>query len=237
MPAISDWTRQERAAFVIILYVMGLVFLGAGILGAGVVPNAGGTLDVGIMLLALAFVVTLMLFPEVLKAARGIAKGIVAGSNMLQRFARKRLTQKTPPTEYPSTGEEVQVSSRQEVVSSLIEKMEGFSLSRSPRKEEQCEDMLASYLQAFYPQVKRQREYPDMRIDLVIDNIGIEIKFQPTAYDFHALYSQVEDRLKYLSSVIVAIFAERDIQATNKFRDKLRQRGWLNTRVFIVVKY
>jgi hypothetical protein len=118
----------------------------------------------------------------------------------------------------------------------IIYRINEFALPKQPTSEEQCEIMLVSYLQAFFPNIRRQAQYPDMRVDALIDKIGIEIKFQPSQYDFHALYSQIEDRLNYLDAVIVAIFNEKDRQATSKFMGKLEERGWMNRRVFVTSK-
>lgn len=96
--------------------------------------------------------------------------------------------------------------------------------------------MLVSYLQAFFPEIKRQEQYPDMRIDAVINKIGIEIKFRPSLNDFHMLYSQIEDRLQYLEKIVVISFSETDKQITSKFLDKLKTRDWLNKKVFVISK-
>jgi hypothetical protein len=136
--------------------------------------------------------------------------------------------------EKPIEKEETTV--KEGILFEIIQRIEEFSLPKKPKNEEECEVMLVSHLQAFFPNIRRQEQYPDMRIDAVIGKIGIEIKFQPTLYDFHALYSQIEDRLKYLDTVIVTLFSEMDKQATNKFKDKLKERGWLNSKVFVISK-
>lgn len=117
-------------------------------------------------------------------------------------------------------------------VKALLSHIKKFEPPSIPRKEKQLENMLVSYLQAFYD-VRTQLTYERARIDAKIGTIGIEIKYRPSAGDFDRLYGQVEKYLSHLDNVIVVIGSERSKQLTNSFKRRLKQRGWLNKRAFV----
>jgi len=116
----------------------------------------------------------------------------------------------------------------------LIRKIKRFQPPSKPKRERHLEDMLISHLRAFYPDITTQLTYERARIDAKIGNVGIEIKFRPSSSDFDRLYGQLEKYLKYLEHVIVVIGSERSKDATNNFKRRLKERGWLNKKVSIV---
>jgi len=115
----------------------------------------------------------------------------------------------------------------------LLNKIRKFRPPRRPKKEKELENMLISYLQAFYD-VKTQITYERARIDAKIGNTGIEIKYNPSSSDFDRLYGQVEKYLKYLDNVIVVISSEKSEELINSFKKRLKERDWLNERVFVI---
>ena len=119
-------------------------------------------------------------------------------------------------------------------VGELIRKIKRFQLPSKPKREKQLENMLISYLRAYYPDMVTQLTYERARIDAKIGNVGIEIKLQPSSSDFDRLYGQLEKYLKYLEHVIVVIGSERSKDATNSFKRRLKERGWLSKKVSIV---
>lgn len=214
MPRRKKKEEKDQAFLLLIfLYILGLGLLMGGILW-------------GILVIGLAVLVTIGMFPKVGEVLKTIIEGI--GELIKKREAMKPSSTASLPSEAKT--EEVQR------VNEIVRKIEEFTPSKLPKKEEDCENMLVSYLQAFFPEIKRQIQYPNMRIDAVIGDIGIEIKFRPSRYDFHALYSQIEDRLKYLDKIIVTVFQERDRKTTEEFTEKLKRRTWFNTKVFVLSK-
>ena len=121
-------------------------------------------------------------------------------------------------------------------VRGLVGKISRFEPPRRPKREKQLENMLISYLQAFYPNVRTQMTYERARIDAQIGAVGIEIKYQPSAADFDRLYGQVEKYLKYLDYVIIVIGYEKSKEDTRYFKRRLKERGWLNKRVKVITK-
>jgi len=117
-------------------------------------------------------------------------------------------------------------------VRGLLRKIEKFEPPTRPKREKQLENMLISYLQAFYD-VRTQLTYERARIDAKIGTTGIEIKYQPSAGDFDRLYGQVEKYLKHLDDVIVVIGSEKSKELTKYFKKRLKERGWLNKRAFV----
>ena len=215
MPRRKKKKEEKEQAFLLLIF---LYILGIGLLMGGILW--------GILVIGLALLVTIGMFPKVGEVLKTLIEGIV-------ELSKKRKTMKPSSTaSLPSDAETEEVQR----VNEIVRRIEEFTPSKTPKSEEDCENMLVSYLQAFFPKIKRQIRYPNMRIDAVIDNIGIEIKFQPTRYDFHALYSQIEDRLNFLDKIIVVLFRERDRQTTEEFTEKLKKRGWFNNKVFVVSK-
>lgn len=116
----------------------------------------------------------------------------------------------------------------------VIQKIKGFRPHKQARKERELENMLVHYLSAFYPNIKTQLTYERARIDAQIGKIGIEIKYQPSAGEFDRLYGQIEKYLKHLDYVIAVIGYEKSKESTRDFRQRLKERDWLNNRVFVI---
>ena len=117
-------------------------------------------------------------------------------------------------------------------VKSLLRRINTFEAPTRPKKEKQLENMLVSYLQAFYD-VRTQLTYERARIDAKIGNTGIEIKYQPSSGDFDRLYGQLEKYLKNLDEVIIVIGSEKSKELTKSFKKRLKERGWLNKCAFV----
>ena len=118
-------------------------------------------------------------------------------------------------------------------VRGLLNKIKKFEPPTRPKREKQLENMLVSYLQAFYD-VRTQLTYERARIDAKIGTIGIEIKYQPNAGEFDRLYGQIEKYLKHLDYVVAVIGSEKSKEDTKYFKNRLKERGWLNNRVFVI---
>jgi len=118
--------------------------------------------------------------------------------------------------------------------SEILSKIKKFSIHTMPRAEKELGSMLVSYLSAFYPEIQTQQAFQNAKIDAQIGNVGIEIKFQPSAGEFDRLYGQVEKYLKGLEKVIVVIGYERTRELTQSFEKRVKERGWLNSKVFVV---
>jgi hypothetical protein len=119
-------------------------------------------------------------------------------------------------------------------VENVIEKIKKFSPHKTPKKEKELENMLVSYLSAFYPNIQTQMSYERTKIDVTIGNIGIEIKHQPSASELDRLYGQVDKYCRHLDKIIIVIGYEKSREYTESFEQRLRQRNWLNSKVFLV---
>ena len=117
-------------------------------------------------------------------------------------------------------------------VKALLRRINKFEPPTKPKREKQLENMLVSYLQAFY-EVRTQLTYERARIDAKVGTTGIEIKYQPGSGDFDRLYGQLEKYLKHLDEVIIVIGSEKSKELTNFFKKRLKERGWLNKRAFV----
>jgi len=116
----------------------------------------------------------------------------------------------------------------------ILGKIKKFTIHKMPKSEKDLDSMLVHYLSAFYPDIQTQQAYQNAKIDAQIGNVGIEIKFQPSAGEFDRLYGQVEKYLKGLEKVIVVIGYERTRELTESFEKRVKERGWLNSKVFVV---
>ncbi len=118
----------------------------------------------------------------------------------------------------------------------VLEKVRSFYPHTKPRNEKELENMLVSYLSAYYHrQIRTQLAYEKSRIDAQIDNIGIELKYQPNAGAFNTLWGQVEGYSRHLDKIIIVIGFEKSKEDTEMFRQRLKDRGWLNSKVFLVL--
>jgi hypothetical protein len=118
--------------------------------------------------------------------------------------------------------------------SEILSRIKKFAIHKKPRGEPDLDSMLVHYLSAFYPEIETQVAYQNARIDAQIGDVGIEIKFQPSASEFDRLYGQIDKYLKSLEKVIVVIGYERTRELTENFEKRMKERGWLNSRVFVV---
>ncbi len=118
--------------------------------------------------------------------------------------------------------------------SEILNRIKRFTIHKKPKTEKDLDSMLVHYLSAFYPDIQTQLAYQNARIDAQIGSTGIEIKFQPSAGEFDRLYGQTEKYLKSLEKVIVVIGYERTRELTESFEKRVKERGWLNSKVFVV---
>lgn len=119
-------------------------------------------------------------------------------------------------------------------VKQVLRRIKRFTPYKRAQKEREIETMLVSHLRAYYPDMRTQLTYERARIDAQIDKIGIEIKYQPSAGEFDRLYGQIEKYLKHLHYVIAVIGYEKSKETTQYFKKRLKERGWLNDRVFVI---
>jgi len=116
----------------------------------------------------------------------------------------------------------------------IIKQIKKFSPPRAPKSEKDLQNMLISYLQAYYPSIQTRMAYERAEIDATVGDVGIEIKYQPSASEFDRLYGQVDKYCRYLSKVIIVIGYQRSQEYTESFERRLKERGWLNNKVFVV---
>lgn len=151
------------------------------------------------------------------KKKRVVEEETIREKNTEMEITRRRVTEK-------------HISTR-----GLINKIKKFEPHVRTKKEKQLENMLVSYLQANYD-VQTQMNYGRAIIDAQVGNIGIEIKHAPSSGDFDRLYGQIEKYLDRLEQVIVVIANEKSKEITKSFQQRLKERGWLNKRVFVITK-
>jgi len=118
--------------------------------------------------------------------------------------------------------------------SEILSKIKKFTIHKKPKTEKDLDSMLVHYLSAFYPDIQTQVAYQNAKIDAQVGDVGIEIKYQPSASEFDRLYGQTEKYLKSLEKVIVVIGYERTRELTENFEKRVKERGWLNSKVFVV---
>jgi len=119
-------------------------------------------------------------------------------------------------------------------ISEILARIKKFTIHKKPKTEKDLDSMLVSYLSAFYRDIQTQVAYQNAKIDAQIGDIGIEIKFQPSASEFDRLYGQIDKYLKSLEKVIVIIGYERTRELTESFEKRVKERGWLNSKIFVV---
>jgi hypothetical protein len=111
---------------------------------------------------------------------------------------------------------------------------EAQTVHKLPKTEKELDSMLVHYLSAFYPDISTQVAYQNTKIDAQIGGVGIEIKYQPSSSEFDRLYGQIEKYLKHLEKVIVVVGYEKSRELTENFEKRIKERGWLNNRVFVI---
>lgn len=116
----------------------------------------------------------------------------------------------------------------------ILAKIRKFTIHKMPKTEKDLDSMLVHYLSAFYEDICTQVAYQNTKIDAQIGNVGIEIKYQPSSSELDRLYGQTEKYLKHLEKVIVVIGYEKSRELTETFEKRIKERGWLNSRVFVV---
>ena len=119
-------------------------------------------------------------------------------------------------------------------IGEIITTIKKFAIHRMPKNERELDSMLVHYLSAPYPNISTKVAYQNTKIDAQIENVGIEIKYQPSSSEFDRLYGQIDKYLKYLEKIIVVIGYERNRELTETFEKRLKERGWLNNRVFVI---
>jgi len=116
----------------------------------------------------------------------------------------------------------------------VLDDIRDYRPLRQYEKEKELEDSVVSWLAAKKHRVRTQEAYENARIDAVIGHVGIEIKLGPDEGEFDRLYGQIDKYLKHLNHIIVVIGRERSKESTERFKDRIRDRDWLGSRVFIV---
>lgn len=116
----------------------------------------------------------------------------------------------------------------------VLDDIRDYRPLRQYEKERELEDSVVSWLAAKKHRVRTQEAYENTRIDAVIGRIGIEIKLGPDEGEFDRLYGQIDKYLKHLNHIIVVIGRERSKESTERFKDRLRDRDWLGSRVFVI---
>jgi hypothetical protein len=145
--------------------------------------------------------------------------------NMTKALTKKAvLTKEAKPLEKPKP--------KAPEVKQVLRRIRRFKPHKKPRKERELEAMLVSYLGAFYPDIRTQMTYERARIDVQIGKIGIEIKYQPSSFD--RLYGQIDKYLRHLDYVIAVVGYEKSPETTRFFKKRLKERGWLNSKVFVL---
>lgn len=114
----------------------------------------------------------------------------------------------------------------------VLRRIRRFKPYKMPKKERELEAMLVTHLKAFYPDIRTQLTYERARIDAQIGRIGIEIKYQPSTFD--RLYGQIDKYLRHLDYVIAVIGYPKSMEAIRFFKKRLKERGWLNSKVFVI---
>jgi hypothetical protein len=144
----------------------------------------------------------------------------------VNKLGKERLVEK----EQPKKGTEKASADSSEILA----RIKKFTSHKTPKTEKDLDNMLVHYLSAFYPDINTQVAYQNAKIDAQISGVGIEIKFQPSSSELDRLYGQVEKYLKYLEKVIVVIGYEKSRELTETFEKRIKERGWLNSKVFVV---
>ncbi len=155
---------------------------------------------------------------------------LLALNKHTEKEIEKEVEKEQPKKEYHSEKEQEESHECNEIIS----KIKRFALHKKPKGEPELDSMLVHFLSAFYPDIETQVAYQYSRVDVKIGNIGIEIKFQPSSSEFDRLYGQVEKYLKYLDKVIVVVGFERTRELTDSFEKRVKERGWLNSKVYVI---
>lgn len=174
------------------------------------------------------------------KLFKDLRKGMISEENIRNSIKLIGLEKTTPKKEVENEKSETKVrkateegETQTQELTDLIEKIKRFRPHKMPQKEKELENMLVSYLSAFYSDIKTQLTYEKATIDVKIGDIGIEIKYRPSASELDRLYGQVDKYSKYLDSIVVFMY-EKSKEDTESFQRRLKERGWLNSKVFLI---
>jgi hypothetical protein len=148
--------------------------------------------------------------------------------NSIKLISPGKMTKEKVEEERPKRGIEKATPGSSEILA----RIKKFTIRKMPKREKDLDSMLVSYLSAFYPDISTRNTYQN--VDAQIGDTGIEIKYQPSSSEFDRLYGQVEKYLKHLEKVIVVIGYEKSRELTETFEKRIKERGWLNSKVFIV---
>jgi hypothetical protein len=148
--------------------------------------------------------------------------------NSIKLVGLGKATQREVREEQPKRG--VQKATAES--SEILARIKKYTTRKMPKSEKDLDSMLVSYLYAFYPDISTRNTYEN--VDAQIGDTGIEIKYQPNRSDFDRLYGQIDRFLKHLEKVIVVIGYEKSRELTETFEKRIKERGWLNSKVFVV---
>jgi hypothetical protein len=148
--------------------------------------------------------------------------------NSIKLLSLGKATEREIEEEQPKRG--VQKTTAES--SEILARIKKYTTRKMPKSEKDLDSMLVSYLYAFYPDISTRNTYEN--VDAQIGDIGIEIKYQPNRSDFDRLYGQIDRFLKHLEKVIVVIGYEKSRELTETFEKRVKERGWLNSKVFVI---
>ncbi len=151
----------------------------------------------------------------------------------LTKMIEKKAPDKEDETETSLIKESKERKTETSNVEEIIAKINKFQPFRKPKNEQALEDMLLNYLSPFYS-IHPKTTYESATIDATIGKIGIELKYQPNSGAFDRLYGQVDKYLKHLDAIIVVIGYEKTNQGIITFENRMKERGWLNNRIFLI---
>jgi len=207
--------RQEFLVFLLVLYVMGFAFLYSSI-------------AVAVILLGLAFFLTMVAFPLVGKVVSETIKRVVD-------YAQKRTTQPhetaetsaraagTPMQPQPSppfVTEAQDKSMYDDVVRTLRNWQPARRYNNEPESEVATEEHLNHY---FHNQVRRHKYREDFESDLEIGDIGIEIKVLYKTSELQRLGGQLMAYCEHFNHVIALIFNYKRIDLVS-FKNQWQKR-------------
>jgi hypothetical protein len=148
--------------------------------------------------------------------------------NSIKLLSLGKVTEREVEEEQPKRGVQKATAESGEILA----RIKKFTIRKTIKREKDLDNMIVSYLYAFYPDISSRNTYEN--VDAQIGDIGIEIKYQPKGSDFDRLYGQLDRFLKHLEKVIVVIGYEKSRELTETFEKRVKERGWLNSRVFVV---
>lgn len=222
MSSKKERERQEFLIFILVLYVMGFAFLYSNI-------------AVGVILLGLAFFLTMGAFPPFGKAVRTAIAWLV---ETVQRHAVKshETAETSPPKTTPTTetiipeSHEIPIAPADSQIKELVDVIRSFQVGKplsGKGREKKLQHQFSGFLMASKYRDEFKSEVPigENIIDFEIKRIGIELKYSPDSGEFQRLFSQVEmfANSGILDYVIVVVCAEADRARTIAFRERIQK--------------